>query len=523
MTTSAARHTGSGDRASSATVRMSPPDGDAEKPDRAEREPAEREPKARFSRGYMMFFVLVLGAGTAVRLWQIDNRPGWQPDETVYASVARHIVTNGLLQDHLQRGMPWAPFLFHPPFYFLLLANWFRLVGSGIAQARVLAVISSAVMVCLLFRLIWRLHGPAAACLTVGLVTFDGWLLYAERISYIENTLLVVIVAGLALYERALRQQSAAAFLGAGLVLGFAAVFKQTGLYVLPAVALNWLFIRRQGRNHQYLAGAVIAVVLTYVVGMTWLFDYGRQRWFLEQSFIQIERVFGLRQSRGTLNSPSELIHLLGHQYGIFTPSLLVAIAGVVLLARRYVQCIRARSWEPVRPNSLLFSWSTSAVVVFGTSQLHFPQYFALILIPVYCYLWTEVYAYVRANPGRLKVAMAAWAVVGLLGLGSFYLRVVAHRDNALWQIQQYAAGHIPSNDTVITEEDIADVIRQPWCTVARAGACQISATYVITYRTYLQPIAPPGDFAFWKLMRDATRVKVIVGFKETITVWRLR
>jgi len=518
MTARVTRQRGAGYRPSHTTVGTSLPGRDTGKPG-----PAEREPRPPFARAYLMLFALVLGAGTALRLWQVGSRPGWQPDETVYTSVARHILANGLIQDHLQRGMPWAPFLFHPPFYFLLLANWFRLVGSGIAQARELAVMSSAVMLCLLFRLIWRLHGTGAAFLTVGLVTFDGWLLFAERISYIENTLLVVIVAGLVLYERALRRQSTAAFIGAGLVLGFAAVFKQTGVYVLPAVALNWFVIRRQDRNHLYLAGTVITVILAYVIGMIWLFDYGRQQWFLEQSYIQIERVLGLRQSRGTLNSPMEFIHLLSHQYAIFAPSLVVAIAGIVLLVRRCVQCVRARSWEPVRPNSVLFSWSACGVLVFGASQLHFPPYFALVLIPVYCYLWTEVYAYVRAKPGRLQVAVVAWTFVVILGLGSFYLRVVDHKDNTLWQLQRYAATYIPRNDTVITDEDIADVIRQPWCSVARAGACQISATYVITYRTYLQPIAPSGDFAFWKIMRGATKVKVFVGFKETITVWRLR
>ena len=75
----------------------------------------------------------------------------------------------------------------------------------------------------------------------------------------------------------------------------------------------------------------------------------------------------------------------------------------------------------------------------------------------------------------------------------------------------------------MLTEQDIADVIRQPWCSVASVVACEITATYVITYETYLQPVAPPDDAAFWRIMKGATKVKVFVGFKETITVWRLR
>jgi hypothetical protein len=47
--------------------------------------------------------------------------------------------------------------------------------------------------------------------------------------------------------------------------------------------------------------------------------------------------------------------------------------------------------------------------------------------------------------------------------------------------------------------------------------------SYAITYTSYLQPVAPSSDVAFGVIMTGATRIATIKGFKETITVWRLR
>jgi 4-amino-4-deoxy-L-arabinose transferase-like glycosyltransferase len=200
-------------------------------------------------------FALVLAAAAALLLWDLGRKPGWQSDETVYADIARNLAASGSLSEHIRYHASWAPFLFHPPFYFLLLAGWFKLTGAGVPQARLFAVVASLVTLGLLMRLIWRLHGPVTALVTVTFVAFDGWLLFVQRVSYIENTLMVIIVAGFLLYERALRRPSARGFVLAGAMLGFAAVFKHTGGYVLLAVLLNWLIIRRETHHWFLLAG----------------------------------------------------------------------------------------------------------------------------------------------------------------------------------------------------------------------------------------------------------------------------
>jgi 4-amino-4-deoxy-L-arabinose transferase-like glycosyltransferase len=469
-------------------------------------------------------FFFVLSLATALRLWDIGNRPGWQADEPVYASVARNILLHGTLNDHIQYAEGWSPFLYHPPFYVLLLSQWFKVFGAGVPQARELSAVSSVVMFALLYWLIARLHNSVTAIFTLIFVMLDGWLIFIERISYIENTLMIFVVASFLTYQWAMRSPSAGRFIGVGALLGFTAIFKHTGFYVLPAVALHYAVTRQEGRKHLLLASTAAAVIGLYVAGMIWLFDIGRERWYLAQTLIQIQRVLGLRQSRGTLGSPLKFLYLVSHQYAVFVPSLVVAVAGVALLCRRSIQCLRRRSWEPVRSNSILYCWSVAGIVVFGVSQLHFPQYFALMLIPVYCFLWTELAQNARAlRSGRAIIAAVILPLVLSASIWSFYSRVVARNDNVLLQVKRYVERHIPRTDTLITEEQIADEILQPWCSVARAGACRIVAPYAITYKTYLEPVAPAGDRAFFVIMRGATRLKTFVGFKETITVWKLR
>src|SRR5215467_388735 len=189
---------------------------------RAQR-PQRAELPARIA---IAMLALVMALGTLLRLTGIGNRPGWQSDEPVYTDIARNVVLHGTLNEHIQVGLSWAPFLFHPPFYFLLLAGWFKLFGIGIPQGRMLSVLASMLMFGLLAVLIWRLHGRVVMVLTLILVIFDGWLLYVQRVSYIENTLILIVVAALVCYERALRRRSVAGFILTGALLGLVVVFK---------------------------------------------------------------------------------------------------------------------------------------------------------------------------------------------------------------------------------------------------------------------------------------------------------
>jgi len=474
-------------------------------------------------------FLGVLAVGAVARFWDLGTRPGWQPDEPVYASIGRTLLLHGTLNDRIEAGLPWAPFLFHPPFYFLVLDGWFRVFGAGIPAARALSVVSSLVAFALVWALLRRLYDVRLATITTTLLVFDGWLLFVERVSYIENTLMVLVVLTLVLYRRALEHPTTARLVLAGASLGATAVFKQTGAYLLVVVLLH-AFIRRDRRAHLAIFGTAFLVIAAYVSYMGIAYDYGGHDWFVTDTLIQLRRTFGLRASGGTLTSPLKALHLLSRQYAVFLPSLLVAISAFVVMVVRVVQCVRRRSFAPVEHVGLLFAWSWGAVVTFAAISLRFPEYFVLVLVPLYCYLYVEAVLFVgkrregagSARSGLVRRGWVAPAAVGLLvalGLGSATLRVYSRHDNALGAVAAYARAHIPHGATVITIESIGDEIPQPWCDEQRASACASSASYVITYTTFLQG-NPPDDPAFYAKLRQLVRLATFRGFKETVTVW---
>ena len=482
---------------------------------------ARQRRRRRLSYLSALVFVAILVVGTGLRLWHLRVSPAWQWDEAVYYRVAVN-VQHGLLTEHsvlLPGGaVNTEPFLYQPPFYFLLLSRWFSIIGASIYHARLLGVILTSAMQAVLFRLLWKIHGSAVAMFAIIPVIFDGWLLYIERVSYIENALMLLIAAGFLLYQRALEKPSWQRFAIAGAAIGFAGSFKQTGVYALLAVLLCWLVIRRAHKGHLVLIGVALAVLVAYVTVMVRVFDPPGHDYFIGQSTTQVRRVLALQHSGGTLTSPGGVLHLLAAQYKFFIPSVLLALAAFLIVAHRILQCYRARNWEPAQDNALLFSWLVTGIVVFGFSSLKFPQYFALILIPAYCFLWTELarWGWRRAWKGTAITAAT------VAGLGSFLLTVPVFSVNTLAQVQQYATARIPANNIVVTEQSIGDLIPQRWCTVEVATNCLGLAKYAITWRTYLQSSFNEGDAAFHELMVRAVPVKSFSGAVGTATVWRL-
>ena len=93
----------------------------------------------------------LIGLAAVIRFWAIGSRPGYEWDEPVYTNIATHLAHFGVLQVKPDFGSPVEPYVYHPPFYFLMLAGWFKLVGAGVTSARVLAGIMSLVFLVLAY------------------------------------------------------------------------------------------------------------------------------------------------------------------------------------------------------------------------------------------------------------------------------------------------------------------------------------------------------------------------------------
>jgi 4-amino-4-deoxy-L-arabinose transferase-like glycosyltransferase len=472
------------------------------------------------SRGYsVLAYAVLLAVGAAFRFWSLSSRPGWQYDEGVYTGVAANLLEHGTVNEHITYGAAWSPDLYQPPFYFVVLARWFALTGVSIYHARIFGVLCALGALTLLWRLLVRMHGDRAALYAMVPIMLDGWLMYVQRISYMENMLLLLVVAGMLLYQRALDTPTWRRFVIAGVMLGCAAAFKYTGVYVIGAVLLCWMITHRAHLKHLALLGSAMASSGIAILCEVLAFDTPGHDWWLQDTTVQVHRVFGIQPSGGTLTSPTAALHLLLAQYDVFAPSFLIALVTLVMALRRLWVCYRQRDWRPVSANPLLWSWMAAALVIFGFSSLRYPQYFALILVPMYAWFWTEARHWRLRRWGRVVLL----AVACLAGIASFSGRVVGYDDNVFADVQQYAATSIPPGAVVIADESIGDLIKQPYCREQQSAPCAGVASYLITWDTYLQTTWDLGDPVYRKTVAGALPLRSWTGFNGTVTVWEIR
>lgn len=449
---------------------------------------------------------IVLGAA-AVRLLGIGGKPGWQWDEVVYTEVASNLLHHGVPFEHIPLGQPFVADAYQPSAYFWILSSWFRLFGVGVEQGRVLGVLCSMAALSLIVLAAYRSYGPRAGMLAAVALAVDGWLVFAQRIGYIENFLLLFIAAALVSYERR-------RIVLAGALAGAAFAVKYTGIIAPVTFLIAWLITGRYHRRH--LVGlAAMAGTFVVVTAITVGTD-GYHTWQHATS-IQVKRVLGIQTSGGTLTSPTAALHLMAVQYWVFLPSLAIAIVGAVILVRLAWRCYRERSWQPAQPDALFAAWGAAGLLIMAASNLRFPQYFALTLIPLYALAWSRIAR--LASPVRMAVLAGA---MFLISLGSVALRVAVPNDNVLASVRQYAATSLPPRAVIVADEQIGDEITQPYCREQVTASCQGKASYVITWDTYLQQTQSLGDPGFARIFAHRTAVTAWKGWNGTVTVWKV-
>jgi 4-amino-4-deoxy-L-arabinose transferase-like glycosyltransferase len=450
----------------------------------------------------------IVSVAAVLRLAGIGGKPGWQWDEVVYSEVASNLLHHGVPYEHIPLGQPFAPDAYQPAAYFWVLAGWFRVAGAGVPEARVLGALASLMALGLVSLAVYRVYGHLTAMIAAAAMAVDGWLVFIQRIGYIENFLLLVIAAFIACYERR-------RIVLAGALAGAAFAVKYTGIIAPVTYLAVWLITGRDHRRH--LAGlASMTLSFVAVTGITVLTD-GWRVWEQATS-VQIERVLGIQSSGGTLTSPTAALHLMIAQYWVFLPSLVVATAGGVILVRLVWRCYRARDFVPAEADALFAGWGAAGVLIMAASSLRFPQYFALTLIPLYVLAWSRV-----TRMKSLPKAVAVTGAVLLASVASVALRVALPDDNVLASIRQYAAVSIPESAVVVADEQVGDEIGQPYCREQDATPCLGKASYVVTWDTYLQQTQALGDAAFARIFGEPrTAVASWEGWNGDITVWKL-
>ncbi|HET6508480.1 MAG TPA: glycosyltransferase family 39 protein [Baekduia sp.] len=465
----------------------------------------------------------VLALAALARLWSIGTRPGFDWDEPVYTAIGRSVAEGHGLYAKGSFGVAPEPYLFHPPFHFELLGAWFSLFGAGIEQARVLAALASLVTLTLLYVLLRRRWGVWALAPCLVLAT-DGWLVFTNRVSWIENIMMVLAVGGLVVYDAALRGGRVRTYAAAGLLLGGATIYKHVGVYVLVAVLMHWLIARRgrahgrgsaERRGHLVLAGCAVAMIVLYVIGAVVLtLRHGGGDAFLDDSKVQLQRLTGHKSSRGSIGGHATLAALTG-PYKVFALTLALSAAGALIVAWRAVLALRRRSVAALG-DPLLFCWAASALLCFAALKLKMGHYFMMVELPLLLVVAAELREPLRH---RRALGLALLALVVAANGVTFVARFVDRDDNALGAVAAYAAARLPADALVLTEESVGSIVGQPYCKLTKAGACKAQVKYLIIYRSLTQ--APPSTPSLDGMLRYARPLRTFSGFKEHITVYR--
>jgi hypothetical protein len=348
------------------------------------------------------------------------------------------------------------------------------------------------------------------------LVSSDGWLVYTNRLNLIENSMIPIGLAGLWVYAVALRKKRVWYYTLAGVVLGFATIYKHTGIYFLLVPVINWLLIRENGRHHALLLRAAALVVLAYIVGMYLV--WGNE--YLSQSWVQIQRTYGGMGARGVNYGIGEVIQAIVDRYWIFFTTIICLIAGSVTVMVRLVQYIRKR--QPP-DHSILLSWSIAAIAFLGIIALRAPHYFIIVLVPLYAFLAAELMPLFRQKTIALATPLLLIVVLAL-NFVTWHMRFVQRTDNALLATYDYAAQYIPADARVLTEECIGPLLKQPYYKLdthdREEQLEKVKPTHLILYFSTTQK--PPTSQALETLIQRSLLIRRITGFKEEIYIYQV-
>jgi 4-amino-4-deoxy-L-arabinose transferase-like glycosyltransferase len=405
-------------------------------------------PEARATVAAIGVTAIAIGVFLALELRHLDTIPRVYEDEPWQASVAYRLLHGGVFGSSLFAGLANMDQRYYGfmPLHPLLLALDFRLLGVGLAQARLEPVLLSAVTLALTAALGVRLFDAWVGALAVVLLVFGRW----TGLTYIQLTGIPLVdlariarydplvpVLGLAALHAWLSARDSGArtwYLAAGALAGLAGLAHLYGLFWIPALLLlTWLEGRRaRGKLPWLVAGAVVPWLpyLGYV--LTDLPDWRAQ------TATYAER-FGLLDPRWYLTNVLNEYHRYGPGLGLLGPAMLTRV-GFWTLAIALPIALAGLVWRAVREHDV----SARALVV---PALLLPALFALLIyLKLVNYTLTELPLFALAiawlatrlwrQPGRPALVRPV--------LAALLLAVVAEGALALASLERAATVTTP-------------------------------------------------------------------------------
>jgi 4-amino-4-deoxy-L-arabinose transferase-like glycosyltransferase len=198
---------------------------------------------------------IIVASGAGLRLYHLDHQSLWH-DEAISVTVG-----SAPLERFLSyfKGAPGRlPIEYNPPAYSFLLHVWFRLIGSGGLEARLLSALAGVLSLGLIFALSRRLFGGAAGLAAAVLLAVSqlGVMFSQEARNY--EVFLALTLATALLYWVAFTGRRLLTWCGFTLAAIVMVLTHYYGAFVILALALHAALYWRP-MPWAWAAGAVVA------------------------------------------------------------------------------------------------------------------------------------------------------------------------------------------------------------------------------------------------------------------------
>lgn len=467
--------------------------------------------------------VTMLAAAFALRLFAAFLA-GTEVDEPIYQYTAAYTQQHGYPSIRAAYGQPTVPFLYHPPFFSFLLAGWYDLFDThSLFAARLLSIVTSVIMLTLLYCFIRVAVGKPAAWLALLLVGSDIWIVFTNQAVYIENSQMVLILLAVWAYWVASHTRMATGkwyvvrYLVAGLLMGAVMTYKQIGVFLPLVIFINLLFQRRDWLAHLYLflvAGTVVASYALYMhVAFGSLFD--------TETLTQLQRTLGARSSPGLNYGPLTALQTVASTYYIFLTTILALVGGSLLVIFRAIQHIFGKHKQT---DTLFLSWALGSVLFALSIALKSPHYMILWLVPLYIIISIElVRTYKHLSARRQKIVMPAFIVLLLIvNLWSFQARFLHIPGDVLFQADSYINATLPTTAIVATENYIGVDIARPYVNIALLTTPKKLFYSGASYAAFYWSETKPLPTTLGNINHFCIPLKTFNGFKDHIEVCQI-
>jgi len=459
---------------------------------------------------------------------------GLEVDEPIYRDAAISVLQHGYPAIRPAYQHPYIPFLYHPPFYFYMLAGWFYLWGStSYFTGRMYSVITSVIVLLQLYLFTRRVFGWKRALLVLGLVGSDVWVIFTNQAIYIENSLLLLVIPAIWAYwcatssSTSSRARNLGWYILAGLFAGCAIIYKHIGGFLVIVFVLHLCLRRKHLLGHAVLGGMIALVVECYVLAMHLVFG----SLYDHATLHQVYRTVGLKAAPGLNADLLTMLHVIWNRYWIFFITIIVLVGGSILCLVRYVQGV-FRLRKIAQP--VIVCWALGGVFFAAVISLKNPHYTILWIIPLYVLLAQEIADVFWISPLQvsgfrlsqyiqIRVLGVIVCVLVLVGNNFTYQgRFVNLPPDPLLGVASYTNETVPSTGLVLTKNYIGVDLQPPFLDIdlitTPKQIFQRKISYMVLYWSESEPL-PSSLGPVW---RYCVPMKEFIGFKDQIEVCKI-